>query len=164
MIICIYRSVSMHVCLSKLWYQFICKWCVWWWWWWWWCFYNEGSIRPDKVCCAVEKLATSKACAPEGISQVCQQNNLSFTSFGGFLVHILLPYSMLTILHVPIVKYKTGKIEKHMPISLDSVLSKILAQICSDGLQEYKSTTDSQLGSKNKHDSDLCIYNLKGVV
>lgn len=116
------------------------------------------------MCCAVEKLATSKACAPEGISQVCQQNNLSFTSFGGFLVHILLPYSMLTILHVPIVKYKTGKIEKHMPISLDSVLSKILAQICSDGLQKYKSTTDSQLGSKNKHDSDLCIYNLKGVV
>lgn len=79
----------MYGCLSKLWYQFICKWCVWWWWWWWWCFYNEGSIRPDKVCCAVEKLATSKACAPEGISQVCQQNNLSFTSFGGFLVHIL---------------------------------------------------------------------------
>lgn len=159
MIICIYRSVSMHVWMPfqiviSVHMQVMCLMMM----------LVLMMFLPDKVCCAVEKLATSKACAPEGISQVCQQNNLSFTSFGGFLVHILLSYSMLTILHVPIVKYKTGKIEKHMPISLDSVLSKILAQICSDGLQEYKSTTDSQLGSKNKHGSDLCIYDLKGVV
>jgi len=75
--------------------------------------------------------------------------------------------SMLTVLLVPVIKNKTGKIssiDNYRPIFLDSILSKVLERILLDRLQDYIFTTDNQFSFKIKHSTDLCIYALKEVV
>ncbi len=74
---------------------------------------------------------------------------------------------MLTVLLVPVIKDKTGKIsstENYRPIALANILSKVFEHILMDGLKEYLVTTDNQFGFKRKHGTDLCIYSLKEVV
>ncbi len=70
------------------------------------------------------------------------------------LTHGILPDSVLSVLLVPVVKDKTGKmssIDNYRPIALASVLSKVFERILLDRLHEYIVTTDNQFGFKSKH-------------
>lgn len=130
-------------------------------------------IRPDDVLYAIEKLSLNKAC---GLDQITAEhlrhasNRLSVllaVCFSGFLMHGVLPDSMLTVLLVPVIKNKTCKIssiDNYRPIALTSILSKVLERILLVRLQDYILTTDNQFGFKSKHSTDLCIYALKEVV
>ena len=130
-------------------------------------------IRPDEVCYTVEKLTINKAC---GLDQITVEHLkhacgripvLLAMCFTGLLMHGILPDSMLSVLLVPVIKVKTGKIssiENYRPIALASILSKVLEIIILDRLSEYVETTDNQFGFKSKLGTDHCIYALKEVV
>jgi len=78
--------------------------------------------------------------------------------FSGWLMHGVLPDSMLTVLFVPLIKNKTVKIssiDNYRPIALASILSKVLERILLDWLQDHILTTDRQFGFKSKHSTDL---------
>lgn len=83
------------------------------------------------------------------------------------LVHGTLPSPMLSVLLVPVVKDKTGKIssiDNYRPIALASVVSKVLEIILLERVQRHVVTTDEQFGFKRKHGTDMCIYALKEAV
>lgn len=82
-------------------------------------------------------------------------------------MHGTLPSSMLSVLLLPVIKDKTGKIssiDNYRPIALASVLAKVLEIILLEQLQCYIGVTDEQFGFKRKHRTDMCIYSLKEAV
>ncbi len=86
--------------------------------------------------------------------------------FTGFMIHGLLPESMLSVTLLPVIKDKAGKVgslDNYRPIALASVVSKVLERIILDRLGVYLDTTDNQFGFKAHHSTDLCIYALKEV-
>ena len=130
-------------------------------------------VTADEVRTAIEKLALNKSCGPDQISA----EHLRYSShrasvllalcFSGMLMHGILPDYMLSVLLVPVVKEKTGKIssiDNYRPIALASVLSKVLERILLERMQDYILTTDEQFGFKSKHGTDMCVYALKEAV
>ena len=136
--------------------------------------HNDGVvIRPDEVRYAIDKLKLNKACGQDQIMAEHMKNAsqrlpvLLAICFTGLIVHGILPESMLSVLLVPVVKNKTGKltsIDNYRPIALASILSKVLEGILMDRLADYTISSDNQFGFKNKHGTDLCIYALKEIV
>lgn len=87
--------------------------------------------------------------------------------FTGLLTHGTLPESMLTVILVPVIKDKAGKVgivDNYRSIALASVMSKVVESILLDRLHDFIATTDNQFGFKAKHRSDLCIFTLKEIV
>ena len=85
----------------------------------------------------------------------------------GFFVHGFLPSSLLSVVLVPIIKDKCGKInskDNYRPIALASIVSKIVENILLDRMSVTLSTMSNQFGFKKKHGTDLCIYVLKEVI
>uniref|UniRef100_A0A8C6PWR0 Reverse transcriptase domain-containing protein n=1 Tax=Nothobranchius furzeri TaxID=105023 RepID=A0A8C6PWR0_NOTFU len=136
--------------------------------------YNHGMIvRADEVRLAIEKMSLNKACGPDQLSAEhmkyasCRAQVLLSLCFTGFLKHGILPDHMLSVLLVPIVKEKTGKIsciDNYRPIAMASVLSKVFEHILLERLQNFITTTENQFGFKGKLSTDLCIYALKETV
>ncbi len=135
--------------------------------------FNNEVIKAEEVTSAIGKLVLNKSCGPDQITA----EHLKFAShrlvvllalcFTGMLIHGTLPSSMLSVLLVPVIKYKTGKIssiENYRPIALASVMSKVLEIILLDRFQQYVITNDEQFGFKSKHGTDMCIYALKEAV
>ena len=129
-------------------------------------------IWPDEVSHAIEKLKINKACGQDKITaqhlKYASQSILVLLAlcFSGLMKHGILPGSMLSVLLVPVVKYKTGKLtsmDNYRPIALASILSKVLEGILMDRLTEYIALTDNQFGFKSKHGTDLCIYQRWGL-
>ena len=84
----------------------------------------------------------------------------------GFFVHGYLPESMLTVILVPIIKNKAGKINSinnYRPIALASILSKIIENIIFNRIEHQLITNPNQFGFKRGHSTDQCIYVLKEV-
>ena len=135
---------------------------------------NDGvTVRYDEVKYAIEKLVLNKACGRDLITAEHLKHSSHRVSvllalcFSGLLMHGILPESMLSVLLVPVVKNKTGKItsiDNYRPIALASIMSKIFEGILMDRLKEFTVTTDNQFGFKKKHGTDLCIYTLKEIV
>lgn len=135
--------------------------------------FNNEVIKAEEVTSAIGKLVLNKSCGPDQITV----EHLKFAShrlvvllalcFTGMLIHGTLPSSMLSVLLVPVIKDKTGKIssiENYRPIALASVMSKVLEIILLDRFHQYVTTNDEQFGFKSKHGTDMCIYALKEAV
>ncbi len=92
------------------------------------CTCNDGvMIRSVEVRFAIEKLALNKSCCPnqitaEHLKHACQRILVLLAlCFTGLLIHGVLPESMLSVLLVPVIKDKMGKIssiENYRPIAL----------------------------------------------
>ena len=100
--------------------------------------YDEIVVTVDEVTNAIKKLDINKACGSDGI---CSEHikyadkalipllSLCFTSF---FAHGFLPETMLSVVLVPVIKDKAGKIsskDNYRPIALASVFSKMIEVI-----------------------------------
>ena len=99
--------------------------------------YNDDIVvTTEKVVTAVQKLDTGKSSGLDGILFAehllhCSERLLSMLAecITGFFVHGFLPDSMLSTVLVPIIKDKTGRIDRmanYRPIALASVMSKVV--------------------------------------
>ena len=74
--------------------------------------------------------------------------------FTSFISHGFLPETMLSVMLVPVMKDKAGKIsskDNYRPIALASVISKLVEVIMLDRIEMYMITNPNQFGFKRKH-------------
>ena len=74
---------------------------------------------------------------------------------------------MLAVVLVPIIKDKTGRIDRidnYRPIALASVVSKVVERILLDRISHFLETWPNQFGFKPNLGTDTCIYVLKEMV
>ena len=130
-------------------------------------------VRPDEITAALKKLGDNKSSGLDSISAEHLKNAsnrlipLLAMCITGLLVHGILPDSMISVLLVPVIKDKTGKIsskDNYRPIALASILSKVLEIILLSRLEVYLTTNDNQFGFKKEHGTDMCIFALKEVI
>ena len=136
-------------------------------------FNDDVIVTHGEVYDAVLKLSDNKACGQDNITaehlklatkKLCPLVALCFT---GFFVHGFLPPSMLSVLLVPVIKDKVGKLnssDNYRPIALASVMSKVIERILLSRLERWISSADNQFGFKRKHGTDLCIFALKEML
>ena len=87
--------------------------------------------------------------------------------FTSCIAHGFLPDSMLSVVLVPVINDKAGKIsskDNYRPIALASVFSKLIEIIILDRIEMYMDTNPNQFGFKKKHGTNQCIYVLKEVI
>ena len=84
-----------------------------------------------------------------------------------FLVHGYLPESLMSVVLVPVIKDKSGKInskDNYRPIAIASIMSKLIEKILFERLSTYLITSTHQFGFKPKHSTDACIFVLKEAI
>ena len=130
-------------------------------------------VSSQEISDAIRMLKDNKACGMDNISaehlklassKLCPLLGICFT---GFLVHGILPDSILSVLLKPIIKDKSGKInssDNYRPIALASILSKVLERTILNRLEQFVLTADNQFGFKPKHGTDMCIFALKEIL
>ena len=127
-------------------------------------------ITPGQVEDAINNLDAGKSCGLDGI----YSEHLKYSSLGyriliakcmtSFLVHGELPESLMSVVLVPIIKDKSGKInskDNYRPIAIASIMSKLIEKLLLERLSDYLLTSPHQFGFKPKHSTDACIYVLK---
>ena len=130
-------------------------------------------LTSDDIEFSINKLATGKSCGLDGVYaehlKYCSNGYkiLLAKCFSSFLSHGYLPDSIMSVVLVPIIKDKSGKInskDNYRPIAIASTLSKLLERILLERLSNYLLTSSHQFGFKSKHSTDACIYVLKEAV
>ena len=131
------------------------------------------EVNPGEIEDAINKLSGGKSCAMDGVYaehlKHCSSNywTLLAKCMTSFLVHGFLPESLMSVVLVPIIKDKSGKInskDNYRPIAIASTMSKLLEIILLERLSNFLLTSSSQFGFKAKHSTDACIYVLKEAV
>ena len=132
-------------------------------------------VRSTDINDAIHMLDNNKACGMDCITAEHLKNAsyrlspLLAMCFTGLMVHGVLLYSIRSVLLVPVLKVKAGKlnsIDNYQPIALASIFSKVLQNILLMKLEMYVLTCDNEFGFKRKHGTDLpvCIYAMKEIV
>ena len=134
---------------------------------------TDMIVRSVDIYDSIHMLDNNKACGMDCISAEHLKNAsyrlspLLAMCLTGIMVHGVLPNSIMSVLLVPVLKDKAGKlnsIDNYRPIALASILSKVFERILLMKLEMYVLTADNQFGFKRKHGTDLCIYALKEIV
>ena len=130
-------------------------------------------IRPGEIEDAINRLEGGKQCGLDWLYaehlKHCSNSYWALIAqcITGFLVHGYLPDSLMSVVLVPIIKDKSGKInskDNYRPIAIASTMSKLLEILLLDRLSNYLLTSSNQFGFKAKHSTDACIYILKEVI
>ena len=122
------------------------------------------TISTHAVFDAMHTLPNNKACGLDFISAEHLKNaslRLAPLRLTDLMIHGIVPDSMLSILLVPVLKDKAGRVscmDNYRPIALASILSKVVERILLDRITGYLSSCDNQFGFKPKHGTDMCIY------
>ena len=138
------------------------------------CRFNSSMvISPGEIEDAINNLAEGKSCGIDGIYaehlKYCSLNYRSLLArcMTSFLVHGYLPDTLMSVILVPIIKDKSGKInskDNYRPIAIASTMSKLLEKLLLERLNNYLVTSSNQFGFKSKHSTDACIYVLKETI
>ena len=134
------------------------------------CDINALKVTIDDIKNAIDKLDNNKTCGSDEI----YAEHLKYSSeklypllsicFTSLFVHGFLPDTLLTVILVPIIKNKAGNINSInncCPITLASILSKVMEYIILDRIEMQLTTNANQYGFKRGHGTDQCIYVLK---
>ena len=110
---------------------------------------DDIHVSTNEVVLAVQALGANKASGLDGIVA----EHLLYSSerwctmlakcLSGLFVHVFLPDSMLAVVLVPIIKDKTGRIDRinnYRPIALASVVSKVVERILLDRISHFLET------------------------
>ena len=121
----------------------------------------------------IKKLDVNKACGSDCVysEHIKYASNilvpLLSMCFTSCIAHGFLLDSMLSVVLVPVINDKAGKIsskDNYRPIALASVFSKLIETIILDRIEMYMDTNHNQFGFKKKHGTNQCIYVLKEVI
>ena len=136
--------------------------------------YSDGMlVTADDITQAINKLDDNKSCGLDGIyAEHLKNSSLRISSllaicFSSCFSHGFLPDNLMSVILVPVIKDKAGKInskDNYRPIALASILSKVLEMIILKRIEEYLLTSDNQFGFKKKLGTDSCIYVLKEII
>ena len=130
-------------------------------------------VSTNELVLAVQALGANKASDLDGIiaEHLLYSSEIWCTMLAmclsGLFVHGFLPDSMLAVVLVPIIKYKTGRIDRidnYRPIALASVVSKVVETILLDRISHFLETSPNQFGFKRNRGTDTCIYVLNEMV
>ena len=130
-------------------------------------------INPGEIEDAINKLTGGKSCGLDSIYaehlKHCSINYHSLLAkcITSFLIHGILPDSLMSVVLVPIIKDKSDKInskDNYRPIAIASTMSKLLEILLLERLSNFMLTSSHQFGFKAKHSTDACIYILKEAV
>ena len=136
-------------------------------------FTNDMLVTGHEIARAIVKLDDKKSCGLDGIyaehlkHASDRLSALLALCFTACFVHGFLPDTMLSVVLIPLIKDKTGKInsrDNYRPIALASVVSKVLEVIILDRLTDSLLTEGNQFGFKKKLGTDSCIYVLKEII
>ena len=136
-------------------------------------FNSNMVISPGEIEDAINNLAEGKSCGTDGIyAEHLKHCSLNYKSLlardmTSFLVHGYLPDTLMSVILVPIIKDKSGKInskDNYRPIAIASTMSKLLEKLLLERLNNYLVTSSHQFGFKSKHSTDACIYVLKETI
>ncbi len=114
-------------------------------------------VGAEEILDAILKLDINKTCSDDNIYAEYLQYastrilHLLAMCLTGFLIHGIMPDTMISVILVPVIKDKTGKINSkanYRPIALASILSKIFEHILYKRLELYLLTNDNQYGFK----------------
>ena len=134
--------------------------------------YEDLEVSAEEVTYVIKKLDVNKACGSDGVysEHIKYASNilvpLLSMCFTSCVAHECQPESMLSVVLVPLINYKAGKIsskDNYRPIALASVFSKLIEMVILDRIEIYMDTNPNQFGFKKKHGTDQCIYVLKEV-
>merc|ERR1712055_1078551 len=130
-------------------------------------------ISPGEIEDAINKLVGGKSSGLDGI----YAEHLKYGSkdywpliaqcVTSFLVHGYLPDTLMSVVLVPIIKDKSGKInskDNYRPIAIASTMSKLLEILLLERLSNFLLTTSHQFGFKKSHSTDSCIFVLKEAI
>ncbi len=135
--------------------------------------YTSILVTPEEIKATVAKLQSNKSCGTDGIyaehlqyasTLLIHKLSICFTSL---LTHGILPDSMISVVLVPVIKDKAGKITSsgnYRPIALASIVSKALEVILLDRISFLIGTKSNQFGFKKNHGTDQAIYVFKEMV
>mgnify|MGYP000025958227 CR=1 FL=1 len=127
----------------------------------------------DEIEGAIKELDYNKSCGMDGIYaehlKYCSNRILPLLAMcvSSLFVHGFLPDAMISVVLVPVIKDKCGKInskDNYRPIALASIVSKIVEIILLDRLHDLINTKCNQFGFKKKLGTDMCIYVLKEII
>ena len=135
--------------------------------------YSSVKVSNSEIYDIIKALDNNKSCGSDGI----YAEHLKYASdklipllsmcFSSVFVHGVLPNSLMSVVLVPIIKNKCGKInvkENYRPIALASILSKVMEIIILNRIENVLITEPNQFGFKKGHGTDQCIYVLKEII
>ena len=135
---------------------------------------DDIHVDTNEVVLAVQALGANKA---SGLDGIVAASIYFIAAIDGVLCLLcaclaclymgFLPDSMLAVVLVPIIKDKTGRIDRidnYRPIALASVVSKVVERILLDRISHFLETCPNQFGFKRNLRTDSCIYVLKEMV
>ena len=134
---------------------------------------NDLVVQSDEIIKIINGLDSNKSCGLDGIyaehlkHASCRIGTLLALCFSSCFIHGFLPENLMSVILVPIIKDKAGKINRkknYRPIALASIISKVLELVILDRISLFLSTNDNQFGFKKKLGTDTCIYVLKEVI
>lgn len=134
---------------------------------------NILNFTPDDITKAVAQMKRGKSPGHDELS-------LEHVLFGGRLLHqrlcnlfnlcmqfTYLPHNLMKTIVTPIVKNRTGDLSSssnYRPISLGTIVGKILERLLQPELLRYVKHDDSQFGFRTGLSTDLAIFSLKQTV
>ena len=134
--------------------------------------YDEIVVTVEEVTNAIKKFDINKACGSDGIcSEYIKYADKALVPllslcFTCFFAHGFLPEPILSVVLVPVIKDKAGKISSknnYRPVALASMFSKIIEIMILCRIEIFLDTNPNQLGFK-KHGTDQCIYVLWKII
>ena len=131
------------------------------------------EVSHSEIFSAINDLANNKSCGLDGVNaehlKHCSDRIVPMLAicFTGLFIHGVLPPSMISVVLVPIVKNKRISIcskNNYRPITLTSIMSKLLEKIIYECVSEALETCSNQFGFKAKHSTDMCILAFKEAI
>ena len=135
--------------------------------------YNIVKVCNSEIYDAIKSLELNKAYGMDGIQaehlKYCSNKVIPLLSmcFSSFFVHGFLPKTLMSVILVPIIKNKAGKVnssDNYRPIALASVLSKLVEKVILNRTEHLLTTNHNQFGFKKLHGTDQCVYVLKEAI
>ena len=134
---------------------------------------DNMRIKNDEVENCIKSINSNKAPGFDGLySEHLKYSDRSLACllsdcFSSFLIHSILPESLMLVVINPCIKDKSGRnndSNNYRPISIASCISKVFEEIILNRITNKLLTSSNQFGYKKKVGTDMCLYSIKEIL